>query len=361
MSIYDKLVVIFETFNIDGIDRALDAMAIIASLSEEIATPSYILFQIIIRAQATERAPVTQDYHWKMREAARLAMHGAFRWDRDGALPLVEDPRDIYDFLNLHFTPTASGIREEPVKDAFRALTSVSGPAINRVLDHFDPTKRSFVHGIMFAFRGDRSPQLRKAAFFFLPLIADKWFNSPTKYMESEDMDDFCEDWASALDDAGAIDEVLRPALVVFFNMMNSTQWRPHIVAEQWGLLEHFILDTADPEPLRRCLSNVELIDEISNAENPGARVLWLVILWLKYEQLTPGVQQKLEAATKKISEADFNVCLSAVESGLTKSEHKWKNMGGMRRLLLQDIFIRKNREFEQAQKFMMTLRQVSH
>ena len=320
-TVYEKLIEIFQNsaLTVGQIDRALEAMELIIPLSKEIATRSYRLFRIIMHAKALQCHPE------KKLKASRLAMRGAYTWDE--VFPRVGDPQDILTFLDDHFK-SADKNQEEPIQNALRALGSVSGSAMNDALNHFDPTQHSFVHGICFAFRGDRPLQLRKAALSFLPLIADRWFDTPAQILKPEEMQRFCKDWASAVDDVGATNGVLKDALAVLFNMMNSQRWRPHIVDDKWKLLEDFISywgdsDMDNTEPLRKCLNNQELIDTILEAGNPDAKVHWLAILWLKFDQLAAGVKDKLTSVTRNISMADIDWCLSMVESKFKKVENK--------------------------------------
>ena len=77
-------------------------------------------------------------------------------------------------------------------------------------------------------------------------------------------------------------------------------------------------------QPLRRCVDNPELMDAIKNVANPVAMVLWLAILWLKYE-LIPQVQEQLEAVTKEVAQGrrrtDLDMYLSVMDSELRKAE----------------------------------------
>jgi len=273
---------------------------------------SYDLFQLIMKAQ------VPEDYSEKLWKASRLAMRGAFQWDRD--LPPVEDPQDILNFLNHHFCLVIQdrGTQDEPIQDALCALASVSCLNMNKALNHFNPTISSFVRGICFAFQSGRPPKLRKAALFFLPLIADKWFNTPARLMEPGETQSLCQDWASAVD---VNSDVRGAVFAVFFSMINSEHWRPYIVPEKWRLLKHFVLEQDDCEPFRRCLDNPELIDKIPNVGSPSAKIVWLSILWLKSEELAPDVWKKLESVTKAVSRADLDVCLGAVDLELKKVE----------------------------------------
>ena len=292
-------------------------MKLIAPLSEEIATKSYDLFRVVMKAQVPQAYP---EDGW---EASRLAMHGAFGWG--GVMPSVENPQDILNFLHHHLLPSG-GNRDEPIQEALHALSSVTGPVMNEALKQFDSTQSSFVRGLCSAFQGNRPPQLRKAALLFLPLVADIWFNTPAPLMKPGEMKILCRDWASAVDDVRAMggtntNEIRQPALAVFFNMINSAYWRPHIVPGKWKLLKDFTSDPYDCEPLRRCLDNPELINAVPNAGNPAARNFWLAILWSKYELLTPDVREKLATTTSKVSKTDLETCLSVLELELKKIE----------------------------------------
>ena len=306
----------------DEIDRALEAMELIAPLSEnDIAQKSYHLFHIIMQAPIS---PVyTQEKKW---DASRLAMHGAYKWDK--FLPWVEDPQDILTFLDHHFDLATRGgeNQDEPIQNALRALAYAAGHVTIEALKHFDPTEPSFVRGICYVFQDNKPFQLRKAALFFLPFISDRWFNSPHLIMEPDQMRSLCVDWASAVDGIEHTTDVQRATLVVLFGMINSSHWRPHIVMEKWKLLEYFTLVSDDCQPLRRCIDNLALMDAIKNVENPAAMVLWLEILWLKYKELIPQVQEQMEMVTREVAQGrrrtDLDMYLSAMDSELRKAEN---------------------------------------
>jgi hypothetical protein len=212
--------------------------------------------------------------------------------------PEVEDPGEILVFLNHEFELDAGGkSQDESIRDALRALVFVSGPAMNQALEDFDPTQVSFIGGISHASRENRLLQLRVAALYFLPCIADKWFNADPPTMRPEEMKNLRVNWASVVGDNE--EDVLDPALAVLFHM-NSSHWRPHIPADKWGLLKYFLSVPEHSEPLRRCLDNPDLVDAILKLGNPGATVLWLTILWLKHPELTPEARERLEKATRQ-------------------------------------------------------------
>ena len=305
----------------DQIDRALKAMEIIAPLTmDEIATESFHLFHLIMRTSVSDTCP--QEKKW---QAARHAMHGAYKWDK--FLPWIGDPQDILVFLGHHFELATryDENQDEPIHDALRALAYASDPATIEALNQFDPTEPSFVHGVLYIYQENHPFQLRKAALFFLPLIGDRWFNTPDPIMEPHQMGKFCADWASAIDGIEHTPDVQKAALAVLFDMMNSPHWRPHIVPNKWKLLEYFTLVPDDIQPLKRCLDNLELTNAISEVENPAAMVLWLAVLWLKYNELVPAVREQLETATKRVAQGnrrtDLEMYLSVMNTELKKAE----------------------------------------
>ena len=165
----------------------------------------------------------------------RSTLHGAYKWGK--FLPWVEDPKDILTFLDHHFDLATRGGKNQgkPIQNALRALAYASGPAAIEDLKRFDPTKPSFVRGICYVYQDNKPFELRKAALFFLPLIGDKWFNTPHPIMEPEQMRRLCADWASAVDGIEFTDDVRKATLAVPFGMINSPHWRPHIVPERNG------------------------------------------------------------------------------------------------------------------------------
>ena len=320
--IYEK---VFKTFSdpdptAGEIDHTLEAMELIAPLAEnDIATKSYDLFRVVMQTPLSYH--YAEEKKWK---ASRLAMSGAYKWDK--FLPWVEDPKEILTFLDYHFDLVTQGDEDhdQPIQYALRALAYASSPVTIEALKNFDPTP-SFIRGICYAFQDDKQFQLRKAALFFLPLIGDRLFNTAEPIMDPGQMRSLCVDWASAVDGIEHTYDVQKAALAVLFGMMNSSHWRPHIVTGKWKLLEYFSAVPDDSQPLKRCLENPELTDAISQVNNPAAMVLWLAILWLKYNELMPEVREQLEAITKTVAQGtrrpDLDMYMSLMDSELAKAE----------------------------------------
>ena len=174
--IFTKLTETFtDPTNADEIDRALEVMKLIAPLSKNgIAQKSYDLFRVVMQTPVS--TTYSQEKKW---DASRLTMHGANK--QDEPFQLVKDPRDILTFLGHHFDlATGDGEnQDEPIQDALCVLAYASDPTTIKALkDFFDSQKKSFVHGICHAYQDSKPPELRRAIFFFHPLIVDRFFDT---------------------------------------------------------------------------------------------------------------------------------------------------------------------------------------
>ena len=299
----------------------METLEFFALLSEgDTAGTSYQIFIDVIQAPLSEA--YTQEKKW---EASRLAMCHTYKWD--DFPPLLEDPKEVLAFLVHHFdlATRSGGDDDESIQNALHTLTYASHRDAIEALDHFDPTEPSFVRGICYVFQGGRPIQLREAALLFLPLIGNRWFNTAEPIMGPDKMRTLCEDWALVADAIEHTPNVQKATLAVLFDMINSPHWRPHIVTEKWQLLEHFTSVSDDSQSLKRCLQNPELMDAISQVDNPVAMFFWLEILWLEYSELTPEVRERLEEATKEVSQGakrtDLDVYLSVIDSESEKAE----------------------------------------
>lgn len=272
------------------------------------------------------RSPIPETHSEAKWKVCRLTMRGAF--EDSNPLPKVEDPEGILAFLDRHFELALIGgqNQDQPIQNALRALASVSSPTSIEALNRFDPTGRLFVRGIRHALQPDRLSKLREAAILFLPRIGNKWFHPCALIMGSTEMKSFCIDWASAVDCLEQTPAVKEAALTILLGMINSPRWRPHIVSEKWGLLEHFMLIPGDLHSLRVAINDSDLMDGVRNVDNPRAVVLWAEILWFKYGELIPMVREQLETVTKEIAQnergkSQVDKFLSNANSELRKVE----------------------------------------
>ena len=276
---------------------------------------SYRLFRVVTQVPLSPAR--TEETKW---EACRFALRGTCKSEK--SMPPIEDALEILRFLDYHFDLADRGDENShvPIWDALRALAFASDPVMNDALQHFDPARPSFVHGIRHALHKDK-PLLRKAVLFFLPRIADRWFVPPREIMTPDETKRFCMDWASAVDEVGVTRHDTRaPALIVLFDMINSSHWRPYIVADKWKLLEYFTSDLDNSPSFRRCLGNPEVVDAILRGDR-AAMVLWSKISLLRYKDLTDEVLRRFGVAMEKATGRELEVYMSAIDSELTNAE----------------------------------------
>ena len=304
------------------IDSALDAMAVVAS--SIITIPVYVKGRELLHA--VMNAPITLSYTTEKKwQVARCFMHGLCRWS-DRYWTWIGDPQDVITFLGHHFDLATQGgeNQDKPIMYALRTLAMTSDNVTIAALNCPDLAKPTFIRGVLHAFEKARPLVLRSDAFDFLGRISEKWFETSGPIMEPEQMGRLCADWASVVDSLVETDRVKKFALMVLFGMMNSPHWRPHIVGEKWKLLEWSTSVPDDFEPLKRCIDNPEVTDVILQVGDADGVAAWLKILWLRYGKLVPEVQEKLEAASKKIAQtrrSALDVYLSAVDSELRKAK----------------------------------------
>lgn len=335
-SIYERLTRTFggPIYGADEIDYAFLGLRIIALLSvnsvtlpagNDVSQQIYRLFCLVVRAPISLTYP--EEKKW---EVSRLIIHNAHKWVDFS--PRIEDPQEILTFLKHHFDLATKGgqSQDEPIRSALCLLVHASGPATEEAIMSFDPTDPLFARGISDVFQDNKPPQLRKAALLFLPLIADRWFDTPRPIMAPDQMRTFCANWASAVDAIKHTYDVQKATLTVLFGMIDSPHWRPHVTVEKWTLLEYFTSVPEDSRSLRRCVENPELTDVIKNLTNSNVMVHWLAILCWRYEELIPQVQEQLETVVKEIVLGDgrtyLDVCLSVMDSGVKDAKDELQN-----------------------------------
>lgn len=285
-------------------------MRLIAPVEDNtVCQSSYSLFRTIL-ASSLDKEDI-----WK---ASRLAVHGAYKWDR--FLPWVQDPDDLLKFLAHHFSIQAKGEDEvagEPIQDTLRALAYASGEVTIEALKKFDPTDKPFVEGIRKAFENDRPFQTRKAALFLMPIIQDRWLDDSLEQdvIPDDQKTEFCKNWASAVDGIEHTYDVKKATGSTLFAMMNSSRWRSYITEDKWRLMEWFTLLPEESKPFNACKKNPEILPWLqSKAENPtegegknsakanqGLMKLWLAILWSDYVNLPEAVRDQVLEMTKVV------------------------------------------------------------
>ena len=308
--IYEKLEQVFKNPTAENIDCALEALELISHLPQHIPpSKSYSLFCVVMQASIPE---IYSQKKWK---ASQLTMYGA---SEEGKF---EDVQHILTFLDYHFELITKNDRsqDKPIQHALCALAHTPETIVLKALKQFDPTKPSFVDGIIRVLQYDRPIKLHEATLQFLPLICDKWFNARSPIMNSKQRSRFFMDWASAVDKVEKTPAIQGAALSVLLGMVNSPPWHPHIIPEKWTLLKHFTSVPDNLQHLHGYINNLGLIDEVRNVDNPMAVVLLVEILWLKYAELIPGVKEKLEMVTREIAQNEGGVDLDTSQSYIDK------------------------------------------
>ena len=309
--IFSKLESTFTNHAVQEYARSLDTMKLIAPLeADAVAQHSYGLFRIILSSSFEEEEIWT---------AARLAMHGAYKWDK--FLPWVEDPGDVIKFLAHHFAIQAKGeddVAKQPIEDALRAIAYASNETTSEGLKKLNRTDKIFLNGIRRAFKDDRSFQTRKAGIFAMPIIQDKWFDDSLEdAMSDEEKDEFCKNWGSAVDGIEHTTDVKKASCSTLFAMLNSERWRSHIMKDKLKLVEYFADLPDNSKYFNACKRNASILPWLrSRAEDAGQEgtektklwKLWLAILWSDYVSLPQEVKDQVLEVTKATSKARGDV-----------------------------------------------------
>jgi hypothetical protein len=240
---------------------------------------------------------LSADLKW---EAARLALHGAFKWD--GYYPMVTGPKEVLSFLDYHFDLQAKGEnQDEAIQYAVRALAFGANQTCLDALAQFDPTVRPFFDGIRSLFHSDKPHELKKAGLCFLSRIEARWFPIFSEHVSPDAVQDFCEDLVSVVNEVFTDEvEVKRAATTVLLSMADTSPFRLHIPLHMWEHLE-FVHELEDgPHPFRRCRGNPDIIPALRRTKDQKPLLLWLAILWREITKLDPKIQEQVVDATTR-------------------------------------------------------------
>ena len=135
--------------------------------------------------------------------------------------------------------------------------------------------------------------------------------------MEPDQMRSLCIDWASSVDGIEHTYDVQKATLSILFGMINLPYWCPHI---KFGILHRGPRQLSTAEKV-----HPELMEAIKNISNLAMMVLCLAIVWLKYKELIPQVQEQLEMVTKEVAQGrrrlDLDMYLLVMDQELRKAE----------------------------------------
>lgn len=298
--IFSKLESTFKGHVVQEYARTLDGIRLVAPLqTEPIASSCYNLFRTILSSSFEEG---------EIWVAARLAVHGAFKWD--SFLPWIEDPDDVIKFLAHHFAIQAKGDDDaamQPLEDALRSLAYASSEETLEALKELDWTDRLFVDGIRKAFEEDRPFQTRKAALYFMKIVQDQWFDDSLEdVMSDEEKDGFCKNWLSTLDGMEITDQVKEAACTTFLAVLNSRRWRSHMPEETLKTISWITDLPLECKYLTACKENTSILPWLrsrvgEDTEKTKVWKLWLAILWSDYTNLPKNVGDQVLDVTKVV------------------------------------------------------------
>jgi len=315
-------------------------MRLIAPLkTQAISQGCYSLFHAVLSSSFEKE---------EMWVAARLAGHGAYKWDH--FLPWVNDPSDVMKSLLYHFAIQAKGgddVATQPIEDMLRAISYASNEQALEGLKKFDLADKVFFGGVQRALGKDRPFQTRKAALFLLPIIQGRWFDDTLEdVISDEEKDEFSRNWGSTVDGIEHTVDVKKAACATFFAMLNSERWRSRVVEDKFKLMEYFADIPDDTKHFIACKKNASVLPWLrSRAEKAGSGgteeikywKLWLAILWSDYASLPKDVKdQVLEVTKVVISKARHDVTFISGIMAMEKGKYQTK-LGGHAALSLED------------------------
>lgn len=273
---------------IEKLDPALKSVEAIAQCSgEKIAQESYCLFHMIMGVNVSNLQHYNSEKKWT---ASRFAMQGAYKHKIP---PPAKELKNIITFLDYHLIHGDQF--DESIQNALQVLTLHNDD--KSIQDALQALTSRGLQNISSIFQESKPIQLREVALLFLPVIGKRLFNDDP--LEANEKESLCALWAHTISAIKCTDNIQVAILDVFFQIIGSTNWQPHIVSWVWKPLE-FIASIEDPKHLRRCLDNTDFMALIKDGEDMDAKLHWLGILGLKYESVVPEAQEKLGISNNK-------------------------------------------------------------
>jgi hypothetical protein len=241
--------------------------------------------------QSTHLAGETR---WK---AARLALHGAYKWDL--YMPWLNDPKDVIAFFEHTLeSPSTEEEQDMALESAYRALAYASK---RETLDQYDMKKRSIVDGTIATFTHQKPFQLWKAILFFLDMVEGQWFNSGGELVNEQKRRELIQKLTENVEHIELTVDVVCAILSVLLGMANSPLWRPHLPIRLWSVMGGFPALPETTPSFVRCRSNPDVIDGLRAYEEKSLVKFWMGILWRDWVDLRPEVQARLVEVTKEV------------------------------------------------------------
>ena len=237
---------------------------------------------------------LTGETKWK---AARLALHGAYKWDL--YMPWLHDAKDVITFFeHVLESPCAEEEQDMALESAYRALAYASK---REMLDQYDMKKTLIVDGTIAAFSYQKPFQLWKAILFFLDVVEGQWFGSEVEIMDEEKRRKLIQRLVDNMEHIEPTIDVLCAILSVLLGMADSPMWRPHLPIKLWSAMGGFPALPETTPSFVRCRDNPDVIDGLRAYEEKSVVKFWMGILWRDWVDLRPEVQARLVEVTREV------------------------------------------------------------
>ena len=204
------------------------------------------------------------DQHW---EAARTAVHNAFRESSKGQRPKVVEPKGMLKFLVYHLSLSRAlkDYRSSitiAFKKTFGPLKYPPNSSIVEYIRNSNCVDPSLVKAVRSTMHPVNSLELRRGATWLVSVASDQWFNSTVPIMTPKEMDSFCKRLTQfVVDGANHESSIKRCCVTILFGMLRSSEWRVHIVPRLWSVLAYSGW-VWEEECFRWCLQHAtELLD----------------------------------------------------------------------------------------------------
>lgn len=272
------------------IENGLRALELFSPLClHPVADECQVLFDAVM--QSTH---LTGEIKWK---AARLALHGAYKWD--SYMPWLNDAKDVITFFEhtLEF-PFVEEEQDMALETTYRALAYASK---REMLNRYDMKKWLIVDGTVAAFTHEKPFQLWKAILFFIDGIGEQWFNSGVEVMNEQKRRELIQKLADNMEHIEPTVDVLCAILGILLGMADSPLWRPHLPIRLWSVVGSFPALPETTPSFVRCRNNPDVIDGLLEYEEKSVVKFWMGILWRYWVDLRPEVQARLAEVTKAV------------------------------------------------------------
>lgn len=348
------------------ITSANDILSLVVSLPvERIRFQSYALFGTLMRLV---------DNNDRLWHPARLSMKGVHSPTKSiPAIPPIEDPEDVLDFLRFHVSPQQiPAAHEEPIFHAFRSIVVDSNAKKRRGVAAYDKLGSSSLADAMIQLLGKKDfARLRKMSLLALPELdsllftSEAAFNDPNDPEAAKRAEDLVKTWSTAIneflpEETPEIEVAVVQVLLAIANLPSLRVWlRP----EQWTLAYKFpTILYLDSPSMERCTQNPTIFPSIKQSD--GDLMGWVGMSWMKYHSLSTEVRRQLEEETRAIGRESahslnkyiglFDFEIEQLNAKIIKplhpaSQELWKLLADMNRA--KDVLVQIKEEGEREQE----------